>query len=197
MTMPNDSTPSLAGTAGLESEKPEDRTGGARAQIREVKDQVVDQAKESFRQARDSATHSLSNSRQQAADRIGGIANAFRSTSDHLRSEHQTGVASLTDSLADQVERLGDYLRNRDFRDLGNDVENLARRQPAIVFGAALAIGLLGARFFKSSKRSEGGRESFRSDREWDRDFEEGPYGLGRGPAGHGYGSTGGAYGGA
>jgi hypothetical protein len=184
MTMPNDATPSPVRTAGIEAAE-ERRSGGARAQIREVKDQVVDQARNSFRQARDSATNSLSNSRQQAADRIGGIASAFRSTSDHLRSEHQAGVANLTDSLADQVERVSDYLRDRDLRDLGNDVENLARRQPALVLGAALAIGMLGARFFKSSERS-GRREEFRGGQDWDRGNDEGPYGL-----------TGGSYGGA
>ncbi len=32
------------------------------------------------------------------------------------------------------------------------DLERLARRQPAIVLGAAFAFGLIGARFFKSSE---------------------------------------------
>ena len=98
---------------------PEQRvTGGARAQILEVKDQVVDQAKTSFRQARDSATSSLNDSRHQAADKIGGLASAVRSTSEHLRSENQTSVADVTDSLAEQVERLSGYLRDRDLRRL-------------------------------------------------------------------------------
>jgi hypothetical protein len=158
MTMPNHTTASsqidlIEAESGEES-----RTGGARAQIREVKDQVVDQAKTSFRLARDRATSSLSESRHEAADRIGGIAGAFRRTSDHLRSENQAGVAKLTDSLAEQVERLSSYLRDRDLRSIRDDLENLARRQPAIALGAALAVGLLGARFLKSSERS-GGRD--------------------------------------
>ena len=33
------------------------------------------------------------------------------------------------------------------------DLENLARRQPAIMIGGALVLGLIGARFLKSSKR--------------------------------------------
>jgi hypothetical protein len=154
MTMPNQTTASSQIIpVGTESGD-ESRTGGARAQIREVKDQVVDQAKTSFRQARDRATSSLSESRHEAADRIGGIAGAFRSTSNHLRAENQPGVAKLTDSLAEQVERLSSYLRDRDLRSVRDDLENLARRQPAIALGAALAVGLLGARFLKSSERN-------------------------------------------
>jgi hypothetical protein len=37
------------------------------------------------------------------------------------------------------------------------DLENLARRQPALMIGGALVLGLIGARFLKSSER-RGGR---------------------------------------
>jgi hypothetical protein len=130
----------------------------ARTQIRQVKDQVVDEARSSIRQARDSATTSLTQSRQQAAERIGGIAGAMRSTSGHLRSENQPNVANLADSLAEQMERLSSYLRDRDLRGFQRDAESFARRQPALAIGAALALGMLGARFFKSSQRN-GDRE--------------------------------------
>ena len=33
------------------------------------------------------------------------------------------------------------------------DLENLARRQPALMIGGALVLGLIGARFLKSSER--------------------------------------------
>lgn len=135
----------------------EPRTGtGARAQIREVKDQVVDQARTTYRQARDSANDSLSRSRHEAADRINGIAGAFRRTSENLRSEQQDRLANLTDTLAEQVDRFSSYLRNHDLGALRDDVENLARRQPAVAIGAALALGMLGARFLKSSQGGGG-----------------------------------------
>lgn len=153
MTMSYDPTASPGGSPGAELDS-ESGSGGARAQIREVKDQVVDQAKTSFRQARDSATSSLNDSRQQAADKIGGLAGAVRSTSEHLRSENQAGVANLTDSLADQVERVSTYLRDRDLGAFRDDIEAFARRQPAVAVGVALALGVLGARFLKSSRRT-------------------------------------------
>lgn len=156
MTMPQEPTASLSGSPGAEHDTVQ-TGGGARTQIREVKDQVVDQAKTSFRQARDSAASSFNDSRHQAAARIGGLAGAVRRTSEHLRSENQPGVANLTDSLADQVERLSTYLRDRDLGAFRNDVETFARRRPAVAIGVALALGMLGARFFKSSQSAGGG----------------------------------------
>ena len=156
MTMPDNAT-ALSTRQSAEAENIEvPRTSGARAQIREVKDQVVGEAKNSFRQARDSATSSLTQSRQKAAERIDGIATAIRKTSDHLRSENEPRVADLTRSLAEQAERLASYLRDRDFRAVQADLQDFARQRPAIALGAALAAGMLAARFFKSSQRSGG-----------------------------------------
>jgi hypothetical protein len=132
-------------------------TRAARAPIREVKDQVVDQAKTSFRQARDRAVSSLTESRVQAADQIGGMAAAFRHTGEHLRGENQGRAADLADSLAEQVDRASIYLRERDLAAIREDVQGLARRQPAMVLGIGFALGLLGARFFKSSERNTAG----------------------------------------
>jgi ElaB/YqjD/DUF883 family membrane-anchored ribosome-binding protein len=159
MTMPNDtmshsSSPSIPPSPALPERTAADQGGetGARAQITDVKNQVVDQARQSFRQARDSAGASLNDSRQQAAERISGLANAVRGTSERLRSEQQDKVADLADGLADQVERLGTYLRDRNFSDFRRDAESFARRQPVVAVGIALGLGLLGARFLKSGQ---------------------------------------------
>jgi hypothetical protein len=159
MTMPNTQGGSTSGTGALTDSATETTqagsagTGGARGQIRQVKDQVVDQAKNTFRDAREKATSSLGEGRRQAADQIGGIASAFHSAGEHLRNENQQRIAGLADSLADQVDQVANYLREADFNRLGRDLDGLARRQPAIVFGAAFALGIIGARFLKSSER--------------------------------------------
>ena len=197
MTMPRDSNALQGASLGVDTREggtgsAKEQVRDAKEQVREMKDQVVDQAKASFRQARDSATSSLKDSRQQAADRIGGIVSAVRSTSDHLRSENQTGVANLTDSLADQVERLSGYLRDRDLGAFRNDVESFARRQPAVAVGIALALGVLGARFLKSSQRGQtrGGSRGFRDE---EVDWSSSPtYGMSSQPGVGGYGTAGG-----
>lgn len=171
---------SLGGDAPPAAERPATQ-GGAESggQIRQVRDQVVDQARSTFKQARERAGASLADSRRQAADQIGGIASAFHRTGDHLRAEDQARIAGLADGVADQAERVADYLRRADARTVARDLEGLARRQPAIVLGAAFAVGLLAARFVKSSEEpaSEdefGGYERIRAGGE--------PAGLGSGP---------------
>ncbi len=148
MTMPNtEARSSRSETAGQQG------GGSAREQIREVKDQVVGQAKTSLQQARDRASSSLGESKGQFADQFGTIADALRRTTEHLRSEDQHRIAGLTETVARQVDQVADYLRNKDARAMRADLENLARRQPAIVVGGALMLGLIGARFLKSSQR--------------------------------------------
>ena len=132
--------------------------GSAREQIRDMKDQVVDQAKNTFQQARDRASSSLGESKNQFADQFGTIADALHRTTEHLRSEDQQRIAGLTDTVARQVEQVANYFRNKDARAMRQDLENLARRQPALMIGGALVLGLIGARFLKSSERRGGGR---------------------------------------
>jgi ElaB/YqjD/DUF883 family membrane-anchored ribosome-binding protein len=192
MTMPKDDMSTSSGGVPPVGEIDQQSTGGGpRAQIREVKEKVVEEAKSSMRQARDSATSSLNQSRNRAADSIGSIATAVRSTGDRLRSDNQTGVADLTDSLADQAERLSSYLRSRDLRGARDDLERFARQQPAVAIGVALAIGMLGARFIKSSQRGsgEGSRRSYGGS---DFDIDTGRRGYGQSglPAGGGYGGA-------
>jgi hypothetical protein len=161
MTMPNTEAPgSRAETSGQQNFPRDERGGGgsAREQIRDVKNQVVDQAKSTFQQARERASSSLGESKSQFADQFGTIADALRRTTEHLRTEDQQRIAGLTDTVARQVEQVAEYLRNKDARAMRQDIENLARRQPALMIGGALVLGLIGARFLKSSERRGGRR---------------------------------------
>ena len=169
MTMP-DTQGTGATASGVDTDSQE-QAGGAKAQMRQMKEQVVGQARDSFRQARERAGSSLADSRRQAADQVGGIANALHSAGNHLRDEQQERIAGLADSFADQIDQVAGYLRDADLQRLARDVEGLARRQPAIVYGAAFAIGLLGARFLKSSES-----RGYRSDAEDYDDYDYGGY---------------------
>jgi hypothetical protein len=127
--------------------------GTAREQIRGVKDQVVGQARSSLEQARDRARSSLGESKNQFAGQFGMVAEALRRTTEHLRSEDQERIAGLTETVARQIDQVAAYLRDKDATAMRTDLENLARRQPALVLGGALVLGLIGARFLKSSQR--------------------------------------------
>jgi hypothetical protein len=162
-------------TRGFQDDATRQESGGsAREQIREVKNQVVDQAKNTFQQARERAGSSLGESKNQFADQIGSVANALRRTTEHLRSEDQSRMAGLTETLARQIDQVTNYIRNKDAGAMRNDLENVARRQPAVMIAGALVLGLVGARFLKSSER--------RRDRRWRGeagDGGEGRYGQG------------------
>jgi hypothetical protein len=148
MTMAN------TGTREFQGESTGQQGGGsAREQIREVKNQVVDQAKSTFQQAKERAGTSLGESKGQFAEQVGAVAEALRRTTEHLRSEDQTRIAGLTETLARQIDQVSNYLRNKDAAAMRQDLENVARRQPAIAIGGALLLGLIGARFLKSSER--------------------------------------------
>jgi hypothetical protein len=152
MTMPKN-TEARAFRPGGGENGGENIGGSAREQIREVKDQVVGQAKTTLQQARDRAGSSLGESKTQVADQFGTVAAALRRTTEHLRSEDQQRIAGLTETVARQVDQVANYLRNKDARAMRSDLENLVRRQPALVLGSALVLGLIGARFLKSSQR--------------------------------------------
>jgi hypothetical protein len=153
-------------------------TGGAREQVRQAKDKVMDQARTTIRDARDRAGSTLAQSRRQAADQIGGIGSAFRRTGETLRGEDQTRFADVADNVGRQMDRVADYLRESDGRTIARDIEQLARRQPALVFAGAFVLGLAASRFFKSS--APGYRREFEEEEGYERVYPGGePAGLG------------------
>lgn len=110
---------------------------------------------------RESATAQIATQKNRATDSLGSFAQAVRKTSQPLRENQQTAIAEYVDKAADQIERFSTRLRERDVKDIVGDVQQFARRQPAVFIGTALAIGVLTARFLKSSS---------------DRDYRPRPY---------------------
>jgi hypothetical protein len=125
-------------------------------QAKETAGQVVDQAKETASQVADQArqqvTSGLSSQKERAAQGIGSVAQALRQTGQQLREQDQSGVTQYIDRAASQIERVSSYLEQNDVGQLVDDVEQFARRQPALFLGGAFVLGLLGARFLKSSR---------------------------------------------
>jgi hypothetical protein len=133
--------------------------GTAREQLREAKDQVVRQTRQTLQQARDRAGSSLAESKGQLADQVGSLATAFRRTADELRGEDRMTMASITSAVARRADQAGNYLRRMDARAVREDLEDITRRRPALVLAGAAALGLMAARFFKSSGGGDRERE--------------------------------------
>lgn len=132
-----------------------DAARGAAGQAKEAVRETVDQAKEAVRdtagQAKEQVAGRLSDQKARAAQSLTGVAQALRTTGEQLREQDQTGITGYVDQIASSVERLSSYVEQHEIGDLVGDVERFARRQPVLFLGGAFVLGLLGARFLKSS----------------------------------------------
>jgi hypothetical protein len=104
---------------------------------------------------REQATAQLASQKNKATDGLGSVAQAVRQTTRQLRDEQHDTVARYAEQAADQIERFSQRLKDKDVGELVNDAQQLARRQPALFVGGAFALGLLGARFLKSSSHHD------------------------------------------
>jgi ElaB/YqjD/DUF883 family membrane-anchored ribosome-binding protein len=129
----------------------------AREQIADTVSEVTQQATETVGQLASSAKHQVTSQidtqKQKASETLTSVAQALRQTGSQLRSQDQAPVADYTSKAADQVERLSTFLRDHDVNDILHEAEQFARRSPALFLGGAFALGLLGARFLKSSSQ--------------------------------------------
>jgi hypothetical protein len=95
-------------------------------------------------------TSRVDEQKNRAADGLGGIADVFRTAGNELRMENET-LASYVDMASDQMRRFADQIRQRGVSDMLDDVNQFARRRPALFIGGALLLGIGIARFLKSS----------------------------------------------
>jgi hypothetical protein len=128
-------------------------TTTARDKAAQLKNKIAEEARARAEEARDKAGAALDDRKGQLAGSMTSVAGAVRRSTDQLREEGHDRIAGYADSLAQQFDRAAGYLRERDGRQLREDLEGIARRQPALVIGAAFTLGVIAARFFRSSDR--------------------------------------------
>jgi ElaB/YqjD/DUF883 family membrane-anchored ribosome-binding protein len=123
-------------------------------------DQAKQQAGQLADQAKQQATSQLSSQKQRATQSLGSVSQALRQTGQHLREQDQGTIAQYTDKAAEQVERVSGFLKNKNVSELMSEAERFARQQPSLFLGGAFALGVLGARFLKSSSEHSQGSSS-------------------------------------
>jgi len=123
----------------------------AKQKAGEVVEQVQDKAGEVASTVKEQAASQISTQKEKAADGLGNVAQAIRQTGDQLRQNDQAGVAEYIEKAAQSIERFSSYLRERDLDEIVGGVERFARREPALFIGGAFTVGLLAARFLRSS----------------------------------------------
>ncbi|MDQ6618306.1 MAG: hypothetical protein M3Z31_01165 [Pseudomonadota bacterium] len=144
-------------------------------------------------QAGSKVTTQLDGQRDKAAEGLGTVAQALRQTSDQLKQQNDgpgAAVHQYVASAADQMDRLSGYLRSTNVNEMVGNVGQFARRQPALFIGSAFLLGLLGARFLKSSGQASSGSGYGGS---IDRSHSLESYGAGQQYGTSGYGGSGGS----
>jgi hypothetical protein len=120
---------------------------------------VVEQAKQQatavIDQAREQVRTRLSEQKDTAASSLGTVAQALHRTAQELEGEQTGPLGDYAHRAADQVERLSGYLQQHDLSDLQREAEYFARRRPALFLGGAFVLGLMAARFMKSSSERD------------------------------------------
>lgn len=92
--------------------------------------------------------------REQAADGLEQVTESIRRISLDMEGE-QPAIANVVTTAADQAERVAEYLRTTDARQMLGTVEDVARRQPLIFLGGAFLLGLAASRLIKAAGGSD------------------------------------------
>ena len=132
----------------------EDVAQEARARAGEVRDEAVKQAKRVGDDVRRQLEGGFGESKNEIARQIDGVARGIRRSSSTFRGDNQTLFADYGDRLAESIEGVSDYLRDRDAGALWGDVQRLARSKPGLFYGGVLAAGILGAQLLKGAART-------------------------------------------
>lgn len=122
--------------------------GGMKEQAKEKARQFASTAR---RQTSEKAEERFASGKQRVAEAIGQVAESLRLSTDYLNESNQARTGRYVERASDQMQRFSQYLEGADVRQILDGTERFARRQPAMFLGGAFVLGLLGARFLKSS----------------------------------------------
>ncbi len=157
-----DSKPASGETAAAVKPMAERTAAGSGESIKETLNQAKDAAGQAATQvvgqAKEKASSLLGEQKTNLAAGINTVADSIRQIGENLQGGdggEKNQIAALAgkygDSLAGQVEKISHYVEDKNFGELARDAEHFARRNPAVFVGGAFALGILAARFLKSS----------------------------------------------
>ncbi len=108
-------------------------------------------------QARQHVQNLVGERKGRAAEQLGSFAGSLRDAAGKLEDGDggATALGRYATTAADQVDRVSQYLRDRDVTSFVRDAETFARRHPDVFLGGTFIAGLILARFFKASERRQ------------------------------------------
>ena len=142
-------------TSGSPGSQSVSATGTAAA--RSLYEQAKDTAGHAYDAAAEKAYTTFDDKKSNISGGLSKVAETVRTASRNLKSSDAqnaitTTTAKYTDTAASKLDDVAHYFETHDLRQMMRDAEGFARRNPAVFIGGAAVLGLLAARFLKSSK---------------------------------------------
>jgi hypothetical protein len=132
-------------------------TSKAKDMLNQAKNATGEVASQALGQVQEKASTFVDTKTSDVAQSLTGVADTVRQFTETLRTNQDTPIAQTVaqygETVTNQVERVADYFDRADLQKLTRDVESFARKNPAVFIGSAFALGILAARFIKSSQR--------------------------------------------
>ncbi len=138
--------------------------------------EAVNNAKESasgiagkvYEAATEKAASVIDEQKSSLAEDLSNFAENIRQMGNNAGGEQAKGFAGATsqysNTIADSIQKVSDYVEQKNLSDVMGDVEKLAHRNPGLFLGGAFALGFLAVRFIKSSPNQDSAR-SFRGNK--------------------------------
>lgn len=141
--------------AGQATDFVREQTAPAIDTIREQVGPLVDTMRERVgpiaEQVKDQASAVAQQQMTSAAEGLDSAAGAVNAVGDRLRENNLGELSQYTDVAAEQIEKLATWLRTTTPEEIAHDIEDFAKKQPAVFVAGALALGLIGVRFLRST----------------------------------------------
>jgi hypothetical protein len=123
-------------------------------------DEAKAKANDAYFAVADKASSVIEEQRSEFSGGLTGVADTVRRISGAIvEKDGDNGIAKFaaeyTVAAANKLEGAAQYFERTDLKGMARDVEAYARRNPAIFLGAAFAVGVLAARFFKSTANED------------------------------------------
>ena len=125
--------------------------------LAEAGQQATESAGHLAERAADLGLQQADRGRETAASGISQVAQSIRRVSTDMLTEQPT-MANAAMTAADQADRVAQYLRQTDARQILSKVEDVARRQPLIFLGGAFLLGAAASRFIKAAGGGQSGQ---------------------------------------
>ena len=161
---PPSSSTSGAGTSPGSTVK--DKAQEIKTSATESAQQLKHKVAETAAHLKDDAARMADERKREVAERITGYSSAIHDSAKNFEND-DPNIAWVTHQAADRLQRVADYVRQRDFQQLKLDAENVARRHPAVLLGGTFVVGML----FGSLLRAGGSSLKEASDLDSDYDY--------------------------